>query len=94
MSNMVNMTNLEKGKRSVFGLRELRFVVMLTEDENAQIQEYRFTNRIGTKADAVRELIRRGLEKKEATTGGKFGDLAPADAATSNRQETIDAEHT
>ena len=31
------------------------------------------------------------IKEKMATTGSEFGDTSPAEAGTSNRQETIDA---
>lgn len=95
MANMVNIVNSDHGKRSVRRLRGLRLVVMLNEEEDGEIQAYRFSRQIGSKAEAMRRLIRIGLEtEKMATTGEKFGDPTPADAATSNRQETIDAGNT
>lgn len=95
MTNMVNIANLEKGKRSVCGLRKLRFVVMLNEQEDGEIQAYRFSQQIGSKAEAMRRLIKIGLEtERAATTGDEIGVMAPAEAGTSNRQETIDAERT
>lgn len=95
MTNMVNIANFEQGKRSVSGLRDIRSVVMLNEQEESEIQAYRFGRHIGTKAEAVRTLIRKGLEaEKMATTGSEFGDQNPAGAATNNHQEMTDAERT
>lgn len=70
MTNMVNITNLEDGKRSVCGLRGIRFVVMLNEQEDDEIQAYRFSQHIGSKAEAMRRLIKIGLatETKTATS--------------------------
>lgn len=87
MANMVNMTNLEDGKRSVRGLRGLRLVVMLNEKEDDEIQAYRFSRQIGSKAEAMRRLIKIGLEAEEAaTTGVEFGDQPPAEAEDRNTQ--------
>jgi len=58
-------------------LRQNRFVVMLTTAEEQAIQDFRFTNRIGTKADAARELIARGLRASDEEVKG------PAEAPTS-----------
>ena len=41
--------------------RDNRLQVMMTDDELAQISEYQFSTRLGTRAEAVRELIRLGL---------------------------------
>ena len=41
--------------------RDNRLQVMLTDDELAAIQDYQFSTRLGTRAEAVRELIRLGL---------------------------------
>jgi len=70
MINMVNITNMEKNDRPFCGLRDIRFVVMLTEEEDKDIQAYRFNRQIETKAEAMRALIRKGLEAetKTATT--------------------------
>lgn len=87
MANMVNMTNLEDGKRSVRGLRGLRLVVMLNEQEDSEIQAYRFSRHIGSKAEAMRRLIRIGLEaERVATTGDEIGVTAPAEAEDRNTQ--------
>lgn len=89
---MVNIANFGHSKRSLHRLRDIRFVVMLTEQEDKEIQTYRFAQQINTKAEAMRALIRKGLEaEKMATTGVEFGDQSPAEAGNSNRQETIDA---
>lgn len=70
MTNMVNIANFDHGKRSVCGLRGIRFVVMLNEQEDSEIQAYRFSQQIGSKAEAMRTLIRKGLaaETKTATS--------------------------
>lgn len=93
MANMVNITSLEDGKRTVSLARNIRFVVMLNEQEDKEIQAYRFSRQIGTKSEAMRILIRKGLEtEKTATTGVEFGDLSPAVAENHNtRKECCDA---
>lgn len=93
MTNMVNIANSEFGKRSVCGLRKLRFVVMLNEQEDREIQAYRFAHQIGAKAEAMRTLIRKGLEaERMATTGNEIGVMTPAEAGNSTDQEINDAE--
>lgn len=70
MSNMVNITNMENSERAVTGLRDIRSVVMLNEQEDKEIQEFRFARQIGSKGEAMRTLIRKGLEAEttKATT--------------------------
>ena len=41
--------------------RAERLQIMLTEDELAAVDEWRFTRRMPTRASAVRELLKRGL---------------------------------
>lgn len=84
MANMVNIVNSDHGKRSVRRLRGLRLVVMLNEEEDSEIQAYRFSRQIGSKAEAMRRLIKIGLEKETATTGSEFGDTNPAEAGDHN----------
>ncbi len=69
MANMVNITNPEDGEQSVNDSRTRRFVVMLTPGEEYAIQKYRYDNRLPTKSEAARELIKTGLagEMKTAT---------------------------
>jgi hypothetical protein len=83
---MINITNIEQGKRTVSGgLRDIRFVVMLTEKEDDEIQAYRFNRHIETKAEAMRALIRKGLEAERiAAAGVEFGDLSPTAADHNN----------
>ncbi|KRA59001.1 hypothetical protein [Rhizobium sp. Root651] len=61
MANMVNMTNSEDGKQMVSDSRTRRFVVMLTPSEEDAIQKFRYDNRLPTKSEAARELIKAGL---------------------------------
>ncbi|MET3925905.1 hypothetical protein [Devosia sp. 2618] len=58
-------------------MRQSRFVMMLTESEDQAIQNFRFANRIGTKAGAARTLIERGLAANHEN------EKSPAEAATS-----------
>jgi len=58
---------------------------MLNEKEDSEIQAYRFSRQIGSKAEAMRRLIKIGLEaERMATTGDEIGVLTPADADESN----------
>ncbi|TGR84252.1 hypothetical protein EN866_33450 [Mesorhizobium sp. M2D.F.Ca.ET.223.01.1.1] len=48
--------------------RDVRFPIMLTEAEDREIQEFRFAHQIGTKAEAARSLIKKGLEAAQTKT--------------------------
>ena len=41
--------------------RDERLQIMLTEAEMRRLNQWRFSNRMPTKAAAIRELLRRGL---------------------------------
>ncbi|MFN3232267.1 MAG: hypothetical protein ACE363_08935 [Alphaproteobacteria bacterium] len=68
--------------------RTERLQLMLDEKELEAIEEWRFENRIPTRAAAIRELLRRGLlhEKAEipedATKSTDFTVLPDADAVS------------
>ncbi|MGX9390539.1 hypothetical protein ACWX0K_07000 [Nitrobacteraceae bacterium UC4446_H13] len=57
-------------------LRQNRFVLMLSDREIEAIQTYRFANRVGTKAEAVRGLIKLGLALQKAK-GAAEGATSP-----------------
>lgn len=46
--------------------RRVRFTLMLTDDEERDLQRYRFDKCFGTKAGAARSLIKKGLASLEA----------------------------
>ena len=60
-----------------------RLQIMLTEDELALLEDWRFANRMPSRAAAVRELLKRGLadlidHKPEGRTrSADFGVTAP-----------------
>ncbi len=47
------------------GKRTEKIQIMLDDDELAVIDDWRFENRVPSRAAAIRELIRRGLVKSE-----------------------------
>ena len=47
--------------RSLMGAREERLQIMLNEAERTAIDDWRFQQRMPSRAAAVRELLRRGL---------------------------------
>ena len=58
--------------------REQRLQIMLTEEELAIIDDWRFEKRMPTRAAAVRELLKRGLAAEgfsSATAGEKSQDF-------------------
>jgi len=63
-------------------MREQRLQIMLTEEELAAIDDWRFARRMPTRAAAVRELLKRGLSAEGfslASAGDKsesFGVVA------------------
>ena len=60
------------------GAREQRLQIMLTEDELAAIDDWRFSRRMPTRAAAVRELLKRGLAAEgflKAIPGEKSQDF-------------------
>jgi hypothetical protein len=59
-------------------MREQRLQIMLTEDELAAIDDWRFSRRMPTRAAAVRELLKRGLAAEgflRAVAGEKSQDF-------------------
>ena len=58
--------------------REQRLQIMLTEEELAAIDDWRFARRMPTRAAAVRELLKRGLAAEgfaSASAGEKSQDF-------------------
>ena len=58
--------------------REERLQIMLTPEELAVVDDFRFTQRMPSRAAAVRELLRLGLASvglKPAAAGVKSGDF-------------------
>jgi hypothetical protein len=61
-----------------------RLQIMLTEDEQAALDDWRFCKRMPSRAAAVRELLKRGLVAEgfaTAKTGSKSKDYGIVDAA-------------
>jgi hypothetical protein len=63
--------------------RETRLQIMLDDDELAAIDDYRFAQRIPSRAAAVRQLLRLGLqalgEPKSGRRSADYGVLRNAD---------------
>jgi hypothetical protein len=62
------MTERERGER---------LQIMLSHEELAALDDFRFKNRMPSRASAIREILRRGLgvSGTAATTGAKSGDF-------------------
>lgn len=60
--NMKKITNRDMEKEP---LKSERVVVLMTPDEVRAIDDWSFANRIRSRAEAVRELARRGLAAPE-----------------------------
>ena len=62
--------------------RETRIQIMLDEDELSAIDDWRFKRRMPSRASAIRELLRRGLEAELGTDtdrskrSGEFGVIS------------------
>lgn len=73
--------------------REQRLQVMLDQNELRAIDDFRFAHRLPTRAAAVRELIRRGLDadsKGEARDGSRskdFGVLGTTNGSGFNKEQ-------
>jgi hypothetical protein len=64
----ISTGNAANGVRAMSGLsRETRLQIMLDEDELAAIDDWRFKQRMPSRASAIRELLRVALQTK--TTG-------------------------
>lgn len=64
-----------------------RLQIMLTADELQAVDDWRFTRRMPSRAAAVRELLRRGLEAEgfsSASTGQKSESFGVLDGASRN----------
>ena len=76
--------------------RETRLQVMLTEDELSALDDFRFRQRMPSRAAAIRELLRRGLgvergaaaprgsRSKDFSVTGNGSDGPGPDAATAD----------
>lgn len=64
-------------------VRTQRFPMMLSPDEAKEIDDYRWKHQIATRADAVRRLIRAGLnEDAKKAEGTSAPTPAPSKATT------------
>lgn len=61
------MTISEHGKHP----RSKRFTILLTEQEDCAIRDYRFANRLPTQAEAARTLIKKALSQEIPASAGK-----------------------
>jgi hypothetical protein len=72
--------------------REQRLQIMLTDEELAALDDWRFARRMPTRAAAVRELLKRGLAAEgfdmaeRATKSGDFNVVDPPEPAAARRK--------
>jgi Arc/MetJ-type ribon-helix-helix transcriptional regulator len=64
---------------------ETRKLVSLPADMSRAIEDYRFTNRIGSESEAIRRLIEAGLGKKAAAPSGSGSGGARKPRSTGKR---------
>lgn len=66
-----------------------RLQVMLDDDELKALDDFRFTNRMPSRASAVRELLRRGLEAVGYVTqsGAKSGSYGVVNGALNKGEQ-------
>jgi metal-responsive CopG/Arc/MetJ family transcriptional regulator len=66
------------------GKRTERLQVLLDDDELKALDDWRFKNRMPTRAAAIRELLRRGLQAPgfEEPEGAKSTDFSVVEADT------------
>jgi hypothetical protein len=71
-------------------MREERLQIMLTQEELAAIDDWRFATRMPTRAAAVRELLKRGLAAEgfaNALAGEKSQDFGVLSQGNGNATE-------
>lgn len=71
-------------------MREQRLQIMLTEEELAAIDDWRFARRMPTRASAVRELLKRGLAA-EGFANAEAGDKSQDFGVLSNGSEAAES---
>ena len=71
--------------------REQRLQIMLTEDELAAIDDWRFARRMPTRAAAVRELLKRGLAA-EGFLSAEAGEKSQSFGVIGQRGDGSDAD--
>ena len=70
-------------------LRPERLQIMLNSDELVAVDDFRFKKRMPSRASAVRELLKRGLDAEGfalATTGAKSSSFGVTSKTPSKRQ--------
>jgi metal-responsive CopG/Arc/MetJ family transcriptional regulator len=72
-----------------------RLQIMLSKEELAVLDDFRFRNRMPSRAAAIREALRRGLGvtgEKTATAGARSTDFGVLQTATNGRNSKAAAE--
>jgi len=85
------LSSIDMGFAMALGRIE-RLQIMLTEDELAAIDDWRFARRMPSRAAAIREIVKRGLAAEGFTVADKdvkskdFGILAKQKAKPTKRE--------
>jgi metal-responsive CopG/Arc/MetJ family transcriptional regulator len=66
---MGDVENAFSGRAESTEPKTVKFQMMLTETEVRLLDDFRYANREPSRADAIRRLIRLGLEKHREDTG-------------------------
>lgn len=76
-------------------LRGERLQIMLSEDELRALDDFRFSNRMPSRAASVRELLRRGLvaEGYAITPGAKSGAYGVIDGIANSGNASDEGSH-
>jgi hypothetical protein len=74
-----------------------RLQIMLSDDELLALDDWRFNERMPSRASAIRELLKRGFAAEGIVVAGKlhsrdFGVLDPAETIKTFRQSSRKAE--
>ena len=72
--------------------REQRLQIMLTEEELAAIDDWRFARRMPTRAAAVRELLKRGLSAEGFALAGAGQKSESFGVVAAERRQNADGD--
>jgi hypothetical protein len=68
-----------------------RLQIMLAPEELSALDDFRFKNRMPSRASAIREILRRGLDVvgEQAKAGEKSGDFGVLATKPNNRRASL-----
>jgi hypothetical protein len=72
-------------------VRGERLQIMLSPEELAALDDFRFKNRMPSRASAIREILRRGLGVvgEQARAGEKSGDFGVLSTKSNGRRPSV-----